>query len=283
MASAGSGPGNGLPAAGHSTLALPPRNAAQQVNIPADLDAVRGKLVQLIDQLSTVLSQLHYLQQTTPDPTTSAPGILGYNDLLARYNLMLSHMVTLASLLSSDASLSHNSAALSQHVRPQDRGRDSKKEKWSASIVVPAVPVEEQKDWLVGMLLRTKQAPHIEQHLDELVKSLPPPFNDDKTYSQAYESRSQLTKAASARIQSLKHGTQDEEWDWKGRVDIEQDEDESGDEDGEDERGDKADTTTTERIDLTSDGDVTMSEPSAKRKWTLQELSTYSRTGRMPA
>ncbi|KAK4048115.1 hypothetical protein OIV83_004985 [Microbotryomycetes sp. JL201] len=273
----------GVGLAAQSQLVLPPRNAAQQVNVPADLDAVRAKLVQLIDQLSTVLSQLHYLQQTTPDPTTATPGILGYNDLLARYNLMLSHFVTLASLLSSDANQANNGAR--PQFKPQDRGRDPKKEKWSGSVVVPAVPVEEQKDWLVGMLLRTKQAPHVEEHLDLLVKNLPSPFNDDKTYLQAYESRTQLTKAASARIQSLKQGTQDEEWDWKGRVEIDEEEDEDEDANENDEEGGNDATSTTkafaEQTKLNSDGDVTMGEP-AKRKWTLQEVSTFVRTGRRP-
>lgn len=37
------------------------------------------------------------------------------------------------------------------------RGRDLKVEKWSGRVVVPGVNVEESKDWIVGMLLRTKQ------------------------------------------------------------------------------------------------------------------------------
>lgn len=44
-----------------------------------------------------------------------------------------------------------------QERRKEDRGRDEKRERWEGSLVVPAVQVEEQQDWIVGMLLRTKQ------------------------------------------------------------------------------------------------------------------------------
>lgn len=35
--------------------------------------------------------------------------------------------------------------------------KDKKKEKWDNVVVVPRVNVEESRDWIVGMLLRTKQ------------------------------------------------------------------------------------------------------------------------------
>lgn len=134
-----------------SLAPLPPRSAAQSIQLPQHLDAVRSKLVHLIDALSTLLSQLHYLSLSTPEPTTANPGILPYPDLLSRYNLLLSHFTSLSSLLSSVGD------PREQERRKEDRGRDEKRERWEGSLVVPAVQVEEQQDWIVGMLLRTKQ------------------------------------------------------------------------------------------------------------------------------
>lgn len=34
---------------------------------------------------------------------------------------------------------------------------DKRKEGWEANVVVPGVVVDESRDWLIGMLLRTKQ------------------------------------------------------------------------------------------------------------------------------
>lgn len=34
---------------------------------------------------------------------------------------------------------------------------DRKRDKWEGRLVVPRVQVEESQDWIVGMLLRTKQ------------------------------------------------------------------------------------------------------------------------------
>ncbi|KAK4055420.1 hypothetical protein OIO90_003258 [Microbotryomycetes sp. JL221] len=262
-------------------LNLPARTEPQQIQVPQDLDSVRSKLVQLIDQLSTVLSQLQYLQLTTPDPSTTQPGLLSYHDLLNRFNLMLSHVVTLGSLLSSRDQLQQQysaNVAPQQQLKPQDRGRDPRKEKWQASVVVPSVAIDEQKDWLVGMLLRTKQAPHVEEHLDNLVKNLPRPFNDPAAYQQAYNDHSTLTRAASDRIQALKKGTRDEDWDWKGRVEIDQDEQDE-DENDENDESDKTKSGNTADVEMTMATDAAPPE----RKWTLQEMATYCRTGKLPS
>lgn len=130
---------------------LPPLSAVQSITIPSDLDAVRSKLVQLIDVLSTLLAQLHYLSLTSPEPSTAHPGILPYTDLLNRYNLVLSHVSSLGALLSSQ------NDSREKERKGKDKGRDPKKEKWSASAVAPAIQVEADRDWIVGMLLRTKQ------------------------------------------------------------------------------------------------------------------------------
>lgn len=118
-----------------------------------DLDPLRLKLVQLVDSIADTQGQLHFASISTPQPSTQAPGVLPWHDLLARYNLLLSHALGLGTLLSSVGD--------NREPKRGEEGRDKKKEIWDGSVVVPAEPVEESKDWLVGMLLRTKQVRHL--------------------------------------------------------------------------------------------------------------------------
>ncbi|KAL8292752.1 hypothetical protein RQP46_001364 [Phenoliferia psychrophenolica] len=201
---------------------------------PPSLDALRLKLVQLIDALTQLQSHLRYLADSTAQPSTRNPGILPYPDLLARYNLLLSHVVSMGTLLSSVND--------GREVKKGEEGIDRKKDVWDSAVVVPGEQVEEAKDWIVGVLLRTKQTPAVEAHLASLSSSLPPHFFANPTTQEqsrvAYEAR---TTAALAKIQLLKEGLDDDEWDWKGRVDVDEDEeeDESGEEgDEEDGAGD---------------------------------------------
>lgn len=124
-------------------------SSAVAPTFPPDLDGLRIKLVSLIDALTSLQSQLLYLSSSTPQPTTRAPGILPYPDLLNRYNLLLSHVVSLGSLLSSVGD--------GREVKRGEEGRDKKREVWDGAVVVPASELEEAKDWIVGVLLRTKQ------------------------------------------------------------------------------------------------------------------------------
>ena len=134
-----------------TAIPLPPRTAAQSIAVPQSLDAVRSKLLQLIEALNSLLSQLHYLSLSTPVPSASQPGLLSYPELISRYNLLLSHFSSLGGLLSD------GEQQQAQQRRKEDRGRDAKREKWEGSLVVPAEEVAESRDWVVGMLLRTKQ------------------------------------------------------------------------------------------------------------------------------
>lgn len=135
---------------------LPPLDSVQSIQIPSTLDSVRSKLLQLIESLTSLLSQLHYLSLSTPLPSALQPGLLSYPELISRYNLLLSHCNALGGLLSEVGGGSDRGGAAPPR-RKEDRNRDLKRERWSASLVVPAEQVEESKDWLVGMLLRTKQ------------------------------------------------------------------------------------------------------------------------------
>lgn len=76
----------------------------------------------------------------------------------------------------------------------------------------------------------------------------------------------QLTEAASVRIADLKEGVDGEEWDWKGRVEVESD----GEEDDEME------------VDGVKRKEKVV-EPSAGGKgWSIQDVATYQRTGKLP-
>jgi hypothetical protein len=85
-----------------------------------------------------------------------------------------------------------------------------------------------------------------------------------------------LTEAAAARISAMKErdsGGHGDEWDWRGRVEV-LDESE-GEEDDAGAGGDQMDGIQEE----TPRPPVV---PDLKRKWTLQEVATFQRTGRRP-
>lgn len=113
------------------------------------IDSVRLKLVQLLDSLTILQNQLHHYNLAAPEPTSQTPGLPPWPDLLARFNLLLSHVVGLGGLMTSIGDPA-------MQGRPQG-GRDLKRDKWEQSTVAPRETIEENKDWLVGMLLRTKQ------------------------------------------------------------------------------------------------------------------------------
>lgn len=130
---------------------------------PPPLDPLRTKLVHLIDQIHFLHSHLQHLALSTPAPSTSAPGILPFPDLLNRYNLLLAAIVGLGGLLS-DVALRERTrderrraGKAEETTRERDAWRDVKRERWEGAVVVPAREVEESKEWIVGLLLRTKQ------------------------------------------------------------------------------------------------------------------------------
>ena len=128
-----------------------------QTNSPPDLDLLRPRLAQLITSLSTLTSHLLHTFHSSP-PSSTIPPTLPFPDLLNRYSLLISQFNSFISLISSQSDLER------ERDRPQESGkrrpkeeRDNKRDKWSSSVVVPKESVEESKDWIVGLLLRTKQ------------------------------------------------------------------------------------------------------------------------------
>lgn len=121
-----------------------------EVATQAHLDSVRLKLVQLIDSLTTLQSALWAASQSTSEPSSANAGVPSWPELLSRYNILLSHVVGLGGVMSG---LGEGPSA----------GRDVRRERWEASTVVPAVEVDEGTDYVVGMLLRTKQVSRLDR------------------------------------------------------------------------------------------------------------------------
>lgn len=141
-----------------------------------DLDPLRLRLVQLIDAVTVLHTQLSYLAFHSPTPSTANPGVLAFPELVARYNTLLTHLTALQALLSSEQDKDKErererhegtQGGAQGRRRRAERDRDLKRDKWDSLAVVPAGKVDEANDWIVGMLLRTKQ-------VRPLPTSLPP-------------------------------------------------------------------------------------------------------------
>lgn len=125
-----------------------------------DLDLLRPRLAQLVTSISTLTSHLLHAFHNSP-PTSTIPPTLPFPDLLSRYSLLISQFNSLIGLISSQSDLER------ERDRPPEDGpvsskrrkeeRDVKRDKWAGVSIVPREPVEESKDWIVGLLLRTKQ------------------------------------------------------------------------------------------------------------------------------
>ncbi|GAA5826629.1 hypothetical protein JCM11251_002826 [Rhodosporidiobolus azoricus] len=262
----GSAQGNGA-----GTLATPSGHP-----LP-DLDPLRLRLVQLIDALTVLHSQLSYLAyQATPasGPSTAAPGVLPFPEIVGRYNLLLTHLTAVQGLLSSqgekdrEMEKEREEGGGATRRKRKDRDRDLKRERWESVSVVPAVEVDEGRDWMVGMLLRTKQTPEVESTQTSLTTSLPPPFSaalsassagDPTAFSTALANQTSLLTSAYDKVCALK------EFNSEGEVRL--DEEEDGDE-GEGEEK------------MKTDGEEQNEE--RKRPWTAKEVQTYLRTGKKP-
>ncbi|GAA5972957.1 hypothetical protein JCM11641_000338 [Rhodosporidiobolus odoratus] len=285
-----------LSASRQQTPASVPAHPSKPLETPSnhplpDLDLLRLRLVKLIDALTVLHSQLSYLSFSTPTPTSLTPGLLPFQDLVARYNLLLSHLTAVQGLLSSQADKEkegerdREQGPLGQRRKRKDKDRDLKRERWEAVSVVPAVPVDEGKDWLVGMLLRTKQIPEVETSQTTLITTLPSPFSsavisstpstsnptpDPAAFLDALSAHANLVTTAYDRITALKEfNSENEEWDWKARVDLDE---ENEEQDGGGEGKGKGDQ---EMQDLPN-------PTQTARSWTAKEVQVYMRTGKKP-
>ncbi|GAA6052947.1 hypothetical protein JCM3770_006748 [Rhodotorula araucariae] len=274
-----------------SSAATPARNGTQAgqgaAQAAPDFDSLRLRLVQLIDAVTVLHTQLSYLAFHSPTPSSANPGLLPFPELVARYNTLLTHITALQGLLSSEQDKEKErererdegaQGGAAGRRRRAERDRDMKREKWDSLSIVPADKVDEAKDWIVGMLLRTKQTPEVEASQAELLASLPEPFasalsaasNPSSTSTPSFVSlasdHARLVTLAYDRLSALKEfNSQNEEWDWKARVELDEDEVDKGE---------------GEAMQV----DVTGKEGNGgERAWTPQEVQVYMRTGRRPA
>ncbi|GAA6043929.1 hypothetical protein JCM8097_000904 [Rhodosporidiobolus ruineniae] len=261
---------------------------------PPDLDPLRLRLVQLIDALTTLHSHLAYLQFTTPTPSSLSPGTLPFPDLVQRYQLLLTHLAAVQGLLSSrqdierDEKRERDEGIQASRKKREERKRDAKRERWDAVSVVPATEVDEGRDWIVGMLLRTKQTPEVESHHSALLSSLPAPFSDalklssdpslpdasPSAFPDALALQSQLLADAFERVEAVRRFEDREEgneWEWKARVGLDEVGEGEGEGEGDEGEGDRMQEDKKEE-----------KEEGGARVWTAKEVQTFLRTGRKP-
>ncbi|GAA5899879.1 uncharacterized protein JCM6883_006021 [Sporobolomyces salmoneus] len=237
-----------------------------------DLDLLRPRLAQLINSISTLTSHLLHAFHNSP-PSSTIPPTLPFPDLLNRYSLLISQFNSLIGLISSQSDLER------ERDRPQEANvgkrrkeeRDVKRDKWAGVSIVPREPVEESKDWIVGLLLRTKQTPEVENRQAQLLDSLPSHFkaslsaSDPNEFATLLAAQTRLLNSAYDRVNAAKQFSADggEEWDWKGRVELEAEDDE----DPED-----------------SENSMQVDDPPkiVRAVWSEEDLATYLRTGKKP-
>ncbi|GAA5996791.1 hypothetical protein JCM5350_007791 [Sporobolomyces pararoseus] len=249
-----------------------------------DLDLLRPRLAQLINSISNLTSHLLHSFHNSP-PSSSIPPTLPFPDLLNRYSLLISQFNSLIGLISSQGDLERErdrpqegatraGAGTTTTGKRKKEERDTKRDKWAGVSIVPSEPVEESKDWIVGLLLRTKQTPEVENRQTQLLESLPSQFKsaisssttDPSQFTNLLAAQTRLVNSAYDRVNAAKEYSGDgEEWDWKGRVgleDEEEEEQETNDEDG-------------MQVDKPAKVEGT-------RAWTENETATFLRTGQRP-
>ncbi|MBW0547607.1 hypothetical protein O181_087322 [Austropuccinia psidii MF-1] len=219
----------------------------QLKKLPADvLDTIRSKLVQLIDAIATFRLQLE------SSPLT--PLTLPYPTLISKFLILLNHTEALSQALNTIVP----SKPINKFELPSARAEREEREKWedgpaNTSILgnIAVAPrglegLEDGKEWIVGVLTRTKLAPEIEKAEQKLLSLLPPPPSSDpaptvdslckhvRNLTKLHEQhilncRSALHKARYARADPMDidptsddDGDQESEskYDWKMRVEV---------------------------------------------------------------
>ncbi|POV94656.1 hypothetical protein PSHT_16084 [Puccinia striiformis] len=175
--------------------------------LPIDsLDTIRSKLVQLIDAITGFRSQL----ETSP----LAPNSLSYPTLISKFLILLNHTEALSQALNTPVP----SQPIDRFELPSVRAEREEREKWEhgpakQSVLgnLAAVPrglegLEDGKEWIVGVLTRTKLAPEIEKDEQDLLSLLPapPPSDSSPTVSSLLEHVKNLTKAHEKHISNCR-------------------------------------------------------------------------------
>ncbi|GAA5939223.1 uncharacterized protein JCM15063_004458 [Sporobolomyces koalae] len=251
-----------------------------------DLDLLRPRLAQVITSISTLTGHLLHTLHACP-PQSTVPPTLPFSDLLNRYSLLIAQVTSLVGLVSSQIDLerdrdrpaSSSDPTRASTTKRRQVERDTKRDKWGSVAIVPREPVEESRDWIVGLLLRTKQTPQVEQAQKELVDQL------DKSRGQDFlNAHIKLVNTAFDRINAAKEiSDEGDEWDWKGRVGL-QDEQEDDDDDDDQDKDDDGDGDAKMQLDTNKNSDNNKGdETGAREPWTREQTLAFMRTGKLPS
>lgn len=171
MSKAGTSAAGGQQGASGLVSAL---RAAQSTDVTPLLAPMRSLLTSLqsfhgLLQAVLYASHAHQRAAGARSAGSGVPPLPPYEDLLARFSSILGHLVALGRQLTDargmndDDDDTESGLGLSSSDEDDDdkdehgRKRDRRKEKWLNALVVPAKEIDEAREWLVGMLLRTKE------------------------------------------------------------------------------------------------------------------------------
>jgi len=223
------------------------------------LVSIHAKLLQLVESITEFQGQI---QQGGAD------GMMGWHDILSKYFLLTSYTHSVFELLipppSTAKAIEAHKASLGVE-KPAYKTREEQRviagqegEAWKRTLaqltVHPGQAIEQERDFIVGVLLRTKQVPEIEALEGGLLKTIPSIEDPAVLYRQLI-AHEKLADQALESCRKMKEAVDDREFQWKARVTGADDDDEEEVEDGSDmdeDHKDKAGPTMTRRKKETS-------------------------------
>lgn len=194
-----------------SSFTLSEQDLEELGKLPIDsLDTIRSKLVQLIDAITLFRTQL--------ESSPLAPNSLSYPTLISKFLILRNHTEALSHALNTQVPLQ----PINRFELPSVRAERQEREKWEhgpskQSVLgnLAVVPrglegLEDGKEWIVGVLTRTKLAPEIEKDEQELLNLLPPPPANDPspTIGSLLEHTKNLIKAYEKHISDCRSALQ---------------------------------------------------------------------------
>ncbi|KAH9460750.1 hypothetical protein MJO29_004772 [Puccinia striiformis f. sp. tritici] len=221
-----------------------------------------------------------------------APNSLSYPTLISKFLILLNHTEALSQALNTPVP----SQPIDRFELPSVRAEREEREKWEhgpakQSVLgnLAAVPrglegLEDGKEWIVGVLTRTKLAPEIEKDEQDLLSLLPapPPSDSSPTVSSLLEHVKNLTKAHEKHISNCRTALHKARY---GRVTDSMEIDPSGSDNGNTDDGDpKYEWKMRVRVDdLLKDSPKTVQlEGSPAENVALKNLLGFMRDGRKP-
>ncbi|CAH7666808.1 hypothetical protein PPACK8108_LOCUS1160 [Phakopsora pachyrhizi] len=158
----------------HSCLSESELDRLRQLPVES-LDTIRSKLVQLIDAIATFRYQLESLPLT--------PQSLPYSALISKFLILLNHTEALSQALNTAVPL----RSVNRFDLPSVRAEREQRSRWEDGaskrstlgnlVIAPRGldGLEDGKEWIVGVLTRTKLAPEIEGEEQRLLSMIPAP------------------------------------------------------------------------------------------------------------